>query len=78
MTLYDRLLSHKDVQCDVTYDYRYDLISRLTAMDTSEGQKLRIAYDDKNRPNGQSVRSTVPPRRLVISMGMQPTDRSRD
>ena len=47
---YDRLLSHKDVQCDVTYDYRYDLISRLTAMDTSEGQKLRIAYDDKNRP----------------------------
>ena len=38
------------MQCDVTYDYRYDLISRLTAMDTSEGQKLRIAYDDKNRP----------------------------
>ena len=46
---YDKLLRHEDRVQNITYNYQYDLIGRLTAMDTSKTQKLRLSYDNKNR-----------------------------
>ncbi|MCI5699953.1 MAG: RICIN domain-containing protein, partial [Lachnospiraceae bacterium] len=44
-----RMAGQKDIAGGVDYSFSYDLIGRLTAMDTSRGQQLRIGYDDKNR-----------------------------
>jgi len=46
---YDNLCSQDDMINRVTYKYRYDLIDRLIAMERTDGQKLHLAYDDKNR-----------------------------
>ena len=46
---YDNLQKREDKKNGITYRYRYDLTDRLNAMDNTRGQKVRIAYDDKNR-----------------------------
>ena len=46
---YEKLVRHEDHQNGVSYDKEYDLIGRVTAMNSSDGQILRVAYDDKNR-----------------------------
>lgn len=46
---YGNVASQKDLLNGVTYRYQYDLIDRLTGMDTTHGQTLRVAYDNKNR-----------------------------
>ena len=49
----------------MNYRYNYDTINRLVGMDATNGQELRVHYDDKNRVdyniskvNGQSVKTT--------------------
>ena len=46
---YDNLCTQKDLISQAVYQYRYDLIDRIVALDTNRGQKLRLSYDEKNR-----------------------------
>ena len=52
---YDNIIIHKDIPRQETYQYQYDLIGRMTAMERRDAknhtilQNLRVSYDDKNR-----------------------------
>lgn len=46
---YGNVIIHEDKLTHTTYNYIYDLIDRILGVDTSEGQKMRTSYDDKNR-----------------------------
>lgn len=53
---YDNMIQQKDIENNVTYRYQYDLIDRMSGMDTTHGQNLRIAYDNKNRVSAVTQR----------------------
>ena len=46
---YGNLARTTDLVNNVTYTYQYDMVGRTTGMDSTQGQTLRVAYDDKNR-----------------------------
>ena len=46
---YDNIITRKDWEGGATYQYEYDLINRLIAMNSNYGQNIRISYDEKNR-----------------------------
>ena len=46
---YGNLARTTDLVNNVTYTYQYDMVGRTTGMDSTQGQTLRVSYDDKNR-----------------------------
>ena len=46
---YGNLARTTDLVNNVTYTYQYDMVGRTIGMDTTQGQTLRVSYDDKNR-----------------------------
>lgn len=59
------LVRYTDLTQNVSYQYQYDKINRSIGMDSTNGQKYYVHYDDKNRidydiskVNGQSVKTS--------------------
>ncbi len=46
---YGNVVKHEDHRNGVVNSYQYDMIGRLLGTDSSDGMKLRIVYDGKNR-----------------------------
>lgn len=43
---YGNLARTTDLVNNITYTYQYDMVGRVTGMDSTQGQSIRIAYDE--------------------------------